>query len=59
MDWNKRVLHCDDVKGEELYDYQADPLEKENLIEKPAYAAAAREMRALWDKYRKEHHLQR
>lgn len=57
VNWNKRVLDADDVKGEELYDYEADPLEKVNLIDRPGYEKASAEMRARWKEYRKKYGL--
>ena len=57
VDWKGRRLDSGHVLAEELYDYEADPLEKENLIERPEYSEAAARMRVHWQQYRKKYRL--
>ncbi len=38
------------VESVELYDYQADPLERENLAQRPEYAATLKAQQRLFDK---------
>jgi arylsulfatase A-like enzyme len=38
------------VQATELYDYQTDPLERENLADKAEYAAVLKEQQALFEK---------
>jgi len=40
----------DQVESVELYDYQTDPLERENLAGKPDHLAALKEQQNLFDK---------
>jgi hypothetical protein len=43
------------VLGEELYDYLADPLEKENVMAEKKYAAKSEELRNKMIEYFKAH----
>jgi hypothetical protein len=38
------------VQATELYDYQTDPLERENLADKAEYATLLKEQQALFEK---------
>jgi arylsulfatase A-like enzyme len=56
IEWRRADLSTDtphitdEVESVELYDYEADPLERENLAIKPDYAAALKEQQSLFDK---------
>jgi iduronate 2-sulfatase len=56
IEWRRADLSTDtpritgQVKSFELYDYQTDPLERENLAGKNEHAAVLKEQQALFDK---------
>jgi iduronate 2-sulfatase len=45
------ILWDGGAKGEQLFDMEADPAETRNLVGDPQYAAAAKELKALVQKY--------
>ena len=56
VEWRQATLNGNErvfggkVLGAELYDYEKDPLERENLVGKPEYARAVKEHQALFDR---------
>lgn len=54
VDWKDRNLNVDKVIAEELYDYEADPLETKNLAGEKEYADALKLMKSYWEEYKKE-----
>jgi arylsulfatase A-like enzyme len=52
VNWKDKVLDMNKIIVTELYDYEKDPLETENLVDKKEYAAVLKTMQAHFDDFK-------
>lgn len=52
LDWKDRVLDTENIRAEELYDYESDPYEKVNLVNSRKYRKDLEQMREIWNEYK-------
>ena len=57
VNWKDKVLDTNKVFAEELYDYDKDPLETSNVVDKKEYAQALETMKAHFEDFKTKYEL--